>query len=618
MANEFSSPTFVMLKSKVAPTAELITETTESWLEENVDPDTGYVLDRTLTMENAAAPADMVGGLQTAITQKVLLKSHGKNLYNPAKNMANTRMYSQAVGTKQNYTTQNGMNVQKIIIDPAETYTMINGTAYAITDADDIVLVQYVQFTVNVPIVLNNFPSGAYYLWIQANNNQASSATQIEVGSKSTAYEAYNPYDGFDIDGAIELSAKDIPVISKMTTTPFNPNMTKVEFARASNNLISTLATTSLCAEQSFLPIRIYGDNPESTLTWEHIFETINKNLRVDVASTNKSIQKNCNDINDIIGNRIYRFVDAKLNNGITRNFSLPTNFQADEPSAIVSEDGETLYIYAHLKRIETKDGVNWSNYITTPLSDNGYIMHNNVAYINGVYYLTGARENSGGNLVLYTSTDGVNFTYQGIIFESGKSLASGKTVVAWGNTFLLYEYGSDTFYLYVEAAVSGQMFDINLATCTDILSQNVDGTIGNWVIEQTNPIITKPFSPYSGNSSSAGNPDFARGVDNRPVRYNGKWYMYFHSTHSGIANILRASSNDLIHWDIDGIALDVRDVPTGGDQTSGNADASIIEFKGRTYMFYTWDINGGSGVNPYIKYLIDDRPIDEIIQIRP
>ena len=69
MANEFSSPTFAMLKSKVAPTAELITETTESWLESNVDPDTGYVLDRTLTMENAAAPADMVGGLQTAFTQ---------------------------------------------------------------------------------------------------------------------------------------------------------------------------------------------------------------------------------------------------------------------------------------------------------------------------------------------------------------------------------------------------------------------------------------------------------------------------------------------------------------------------------------------------------------------
>lgn len=65
MANEFSSPTFAMLKSKVAPTEERITEATEAWLEENVDPESGYVLDRTLEMSNAAAPADKVGELKT-------------------------------------------------------------------------------------------------------------------------------------------------------------------------------------------------------------------------------------------------------------------------------------------------------------------------------------------------------------------------------------------------------------------------------------------------------------------------------------------------------------------------------------------------------------------------
>ena len=48
---------------------EDVANATEAWLEENVDPDTGYVLDRTLEMQNAAAPADLVGDLKTAITQ---------------------------------------------------------------------------------------------------------------------------------------------------------------------------------------------------------------------------------------------------------------------------------------------------------------------------------------------------------------------------------------------------------------------------------------------------------------------------------------------------------------------------------------------------------------------
>lgn len=50
---------------------EDVAEATEAWLEENVDPDTGYVLDRTLAMQNAAAPADMVGDLKSAVDNDV-------------------------------------------------------------------------------------------------------------------------------------------------------------------------------------------------------------------------------------------------------------------------------------------------------------------------------------------------------------------------------------------------------------------------------------------------------------------------------------------------------------------------------------------------------------------
>lgn len=43
------------------PTDAQVQEAVGEWLGENVDPETGYVLDRTLTQQNAAAPADLVG-----------------------------------------------------------------------------------------------------------------------------------------------------------------------------------------------------------------------------------------------------------------------------------------------------------------------------------------------------------------------------------------------------------------------------------------------------------------------------------------------------------------------------------------------------------------------------
>lgn len=52
-----------------APAAS-ITSAVETWLAANVDPETGYVLDRTLSQSNAAAPADLVGDLRERIVDK--------------------------------------------------------------------------------------------------------------------------------------------------------------------------------------------------------------------------------------------------------------------------------------------------------------------------------------------------------------------------------------------------------------------------------------------------------------------------------------------------------------------------------------------------------------------
>lgn len=64
--------TYAVLKKKIDNVTENIdevaTQATEAWLEDNVSPETGYVLDRSLTLNDAAAPADLVGDLKTALS----------------------------------------------------------------------------------------------------------------------------------------------------------------------------------------------------------------------------------------------------------------------------------------------------------------------------------------------------------------------------------------------------------------------------------------------------------------------------------------------------------------------------------------------------------------------
>lgn len=66
-------------------TMQDIKDEIDSWLEDNIDPDSGYALDRTLSLSNAAAPADMVGDLKSAMNydEKALLQSMYRNFVDP-------------------------------------------------------------------------------------------------------------------------------------------------------------------------------------------------------------------------------------------------------------------------------------------------------------------------------------------------------------------------------------------------------------------------------------------------------------------------------------------------------------------------------------------------------
>lgn len=460
--------------------------------------------------------------------------------------------------------------------------------------------------------VVSAFPSSlipakaVYISFLQYNNT-----------SSVTFYTYNKPLSKYDeIKSRIGIT-DDYPII-------VTPNMTPKAFYKAIDAQMNDFASVNKTYKESFF----YVLTKDFTYTWENVLSIVSKNLRQDIGDVNTPMNIVCDNVNKALTERIYRFYDAKPLSNAERDASLTTGLNKGEPSVIISDDGGTMYIYGNGKRISTTDGVKWTEPIDIVKSDSVYTLHESVNYIDGVYYLIAPRQNSGGALALYTSTDGIHFTLKGDLFANVDSNdvvlgADGYKIISWGNPYLVKEYSTNKYYLYIETQdyiddLNSTPWRIHLVIFDDLTTQNVDGTIGRRTISDNNPVITKPFLRYSKNANGAGNPDFFKGMDNRPVKVGNKYYMMFHSTHLAIAHLFRASSYDLIHWDIDGIMWDNRDKPSGGDKTSGNADACVIEFKGRTYLFYTHDINQTEKGIEHIKYTIDDRPMSELLKLYP
>ena len=83
-------------------------------------------------------------------------------------------------------------------------------------------------------------------------------------------------------------------------------------------------------------------------------------------------------------------------------------------------------------------------------------------------------------------------------------------------------------------------------------------------------------------------------------------------------ATLNRMYSFDLVHWTEEGTMFDVRDVPTGGDESGDNGDQSLCQFKGKSYLFYTLNANSYGRGEPNIRYTVDNRSLEELMRIRP
>ena len=92
---------------------------------------------------------------------------------------------------------------------------------------------------------------------------------------------------------------------------------------------------------------------------------------------------------------------------------------------------------------------------------------------------------------------------------------------------------------------------------------------------------------------------------------------MYYHGNANRGSLIFRGYSTDLINWTEESMLYNNRDIPTAGATAPGNADHTIIQFKGRTLLFYTYDINDPNN-EPVVKLMIDDRPIRDLLALMP
>lgn len=175
------------------PTDAQVQEAVGDWLEENVDPTTGYVLDRTLTQPDAAAPADLVGAQSEKIDA---INAFGNVINSLQLSTTNTKVTSNGdgsytVGTGDYGTSYFGGNV---ILDAGEYQLFGVPKGYSFVNTTK---------SYNNPIVTNSEATpkkftistkGVYYVGfrISSNPSEAFTITPFLLGSlpvKSNNYD---------------------------------------------------------------------------------------------------------------------------------------------------------------------------------------------------------------------------------------------------------------------------------------------------------------------------------------------------------------------------------------------------------------------------------------------
>jgi hypothetical protein len=272
------------------------------------------------------------------------------------------------------------------------------------------------------------------------------------------------------------------------------------------------------------------------------------------------------------------------------------------ECSALVTDDGTQMDVWSDLGYCYTTDGLSFS--VIETCTWNGYtsIQCLTTVKVDGVYYCTASSLDgeSVKGIRLFTSTDKYTWTYVATLVTLTTVIGSW-VIGGVGNSFLFKD--GTTYYLFFE------MWE-NVGNNWRIWLASASALDGEWTFVE-NPIV-----PYSGTADGTGNPELVQ-INNLPYKHEGKFYMTYHydTTHAATQGIYRAYSYDLLTWVVEGNMLDTRVAPMQVPWSNG--DQCLCQFKGRTFMFYTNNANGG-GANMHTDMNVDNLPLTELLSLYP
>jgi beta-1,2-mannobiose phosphorylase / 1,2-beta-oligomannan phosphorylase len=181
--------------------------------------------------------------------------------------------------------------------------------------------------------------------------------------------------------------------------------------------------------------------------------------------------------------------------------------------------------VIKYLGYATSKDGINWERYPGNPIFSEKWTEDMCVLKQDGTYYMFAEGRNDVAHSLV--STDGINWQEEGdlkIYTVDGKPIPGPYgTPAAWlenGKWYLFYERNDEGIWL----------------------AQSTDHK--NWTNVQDEPVLKKGPDKY----------DLGAVAANQVVKYNGRYYIYYHasadpmmSSTAWSSNV--AMSNDLVHW---------------------------------------------------------------------
>jgi len=371
--------------------------------------------------------------------------------------------------------------------------------------------------------------------------------------------------------------------------------MTSVQFLTAINDNFTELATTYDIYINSFVTLT-------ATMTPTEQRDALNHNLRVTSVIWGQTGGSFISRLNTYFNTPFPRFQDALI-----ELVSLGA-----EPSAIVSADGNTLDIWTTWHHFSTTDGINYTERVAlvfgeVPGATEGHGLAR-VLKEGETYYMVRSKFDiaEGGyyELFLLSSADKINWTYVGDIMSAGNYSATWNLTNPC-NSFLWKE-GTIWYLIYGAFTDGAGPYKLGLATA---------------------PAITGPYTNYAGNPiipfdavvspSGDGRPVLATDENNQVLKVDGKYFMYYHhELVSAGMSIRRAYSTDLHTWTVEGNIVDPRERPQ--EVGTSNGDICVCQFKGKSYLFYSNNVNGDNDPPEHIDALVDNRTFAELLRLMP